>query len=96
MPTIMQVVEPVIDRYIQDNTNYTQSNVDTKKTKPEGTPALEYMEDVPEDVSDVDGMQKHVALIYYAICWLFELFKKGIYQSSRNLELIVCCRETHG
>lgn len=94
MPSILQTVEPIVESYIQDNTNYTQLNIDFKKSKNDINPDpsssknttpsghfkyyIEYMEDNGEDIVDIDGMHKQIALVYYAICWLFELFKKGI------------------
>ena len=88
--SIVQTIEPIIDAYIQDNTNYAPLaadgkaiKVDTRNASIDGKPAqsqsktLEYLGDKDEEVADVDGMHKQIALAYYAICWLFEVFKKG-------------------
>ena len=88
--SVVQTVEPIIDAYIQDSTNYallgTDGNllkVDTRNASVDGKnvqsqfKTMEYLGDKDEEAADVDGMHKKIALVYYAICWLFEVFKKG-------------------
>ena len=88
MPTILQTIEPIVLFHIQDNTNYIQLVNENKRLRHdnEADPfkALnvknfsENADSSVEDVAEIDGMHKQIALVYYAICWLFELFKKGI------------------
>lgn len=87
LPAILQTVEPIILFHIQDNTNYTQLSHENRRPKPDhevdtlkGLHVKTFTENpdhTPDDLVEMDGMHKRIALVYYAICWLFELFKKG-------------------
>lgn len=84
MTDIMQITLPIIQNYIQDSTKHAKLAIDTNKTKTEANNEESNMnkfffddEEVPEGTPLIYGMQKHIALVYFAICWLFELFKKG-------------------
>ena len=87
MPAIFQTVEPIIVSHIQDDTNYAHSNNENKRSKHDheadafkGLNVRTFTENADhtaDDLAEVDGMHKRIALVYYAICWLLELFKKG-------------------